>query len=141
MTFELFVAGRYLRARRKEKVISVITVISIAGVAAGVMALIISLAVNNGFRNTLQNNLLAATAHVNVLTKETAGPGIADWKALDAKLLLIPHVTAVSPVLYDETLITGSLRGKYATLKGIHVRDTGAGGFLCEDVDVRSRGE
>ncbi|HZL56193.1 MAG TPA: ABC transporter permease, partial [Bryobacteraceae bacterium] len=123
MTFELFVAGRYLRARRKEKVISVITVISIAGVAAGVMALIISLAVNNGFRNTLQNNLLAATAHVNVLTKDTAGPGIADWKALDAKLLLIPHVTAVSPVLYDETLITGSLRGKYATLKGIHVRD------------------
>ncbi len=60
--FEWFVAGRYLRARRKEKVISVITVISIAGVAAGVMALVISLAVNNGFRNTLQRNLLAATA-------------------------------------------------------------------------------
>ena len=69
-SFECFVAGRYLRARRKEKVISVITVISVVGVAAGVMALIISLAVNNGFHNTLQRNLLAATAHVNILAKD-----------------------------------------------------------------------
>ncbi len=67
-TFELFIAGRYLRARRKEKVISVITVISVVGVAAGVMALIISLAVNNGFKSTLQRNMLAATAHVKILS-------------------------------------------------------------------------
>ena len=70
-SFELFVAGRYLRARRKEKVISVITVISVIGVAAGVMALIISLAVNNGFQNTLQRNMLAATAHVNILEQRS----------------------------------------------------------------------
>ncbi len=76
-----FVAGRYLRARRKEKVISVITVISVIGVAAGVMALIISLAVNNGFQNTLQRNMLAATAHVNVLDKDP-GPGMEDWRNL-----------------------------------------------------------
>jgi lipoprotein-releasing system permease protein len=120
--FEVFVAGRYLRARRKEKVISVITVISVAGVAAGVMALIISLGVNNGFRNTLQRNLLAATAHVNILEKEP-GPGISDFAALDARLLKLPHVTAVSPVLYDEVLITGPVRGKYATVKGIYVQD------------------
>ncbi|MBM3776092.1 MAG: ABC transporter permease, partial [Acidobacteria bacterium] len=62
--FELFVAGRYLRARRKEAVISVITAISIMGVAAGVMALVIALAINNGFRGTLQRNLLGAMAHV-----------------------------------------------------------------------------
>jgi lipoprotein-releasing system permease protein len=52
--FELFIASRYLRARRKEAIISVITVISVAGVAAGVMALVIALGVNNGFRSTLQ---------------------------------------------------------------------------------------
>jgi lipoprotein-releasing system permease protein len=121
--FELFVAGRYLRARRKEKVISVITVISVAGVAAGVMALIISLAVNNGFRNSLQRNLLAATAQVNVLEKETGGPGIANWASLDARFLKIPHVTAVSPVLYDEVLVTGGGRAKYATVKGIYVEE------------------
>jgi lipoprotein-releasing system permease protein len=119
--FELFVAGRYLRARRKEKVISVITVISIAGVAAGVMALIISLAVNNGFRNTLQRNLLAATAHVNILEKE-AGAGIADYPVLAEKFRRMPHVVAVAPVLYDEVLISGPVRGKYATLKGVDIQ-------------------
>jgi len=54
--FELFVAARYLRIRRKEAVISVVTLISVTGVAAGVAALIISLAINNGFRNTLQRD-------------------------------------------------------------------------------------
>jgi len=121
VTFEFFIAGRYLRARRKEKVISVITVISIAGVAAGVMALIVSLAVNNGFRNTLQRNLLAATAHVNVLAKN--GAGIADYDALGARLKKIRHVVAVSPVLYDEALVSGPIRGKYATVKGIRPAD------------------
>ncbi|MGD0618257.1 MAG: ABC transporter permease, partial [Bryobacteraceae bacterium] len=68
--FELFVAGRYLRAKRKQAVISVITVISVVGVAAGVMALVIALAINNGFRNTLQHSLLGATAHVMILEKK-----------------------------------------------------------------------
>ena len=75
MNFSLFVAGRYLRARRKETVISIITLISIAGVAAGVMALVVSLAINTGFRSTLQRNLLSATAHVN-LEKKDVGTGI-----------------------------------------------------------------
>ena len=61
--------------------ISVITVISILGVAAGVMALVIALAVNNGFRSTLQRNLLGATAHVNILEKEP-GDGIENWREL-----------------------------------------------------------
>src|SRR5690349_20442857 len=65
--FELFVASRYLRAKRKQAVISIITVISVVGVAAGVMALVIALAINTGFRNTLQRNLLGATAHVTIL--------------------------------------------------------------------------
>src|SRR5580693_5932474 len=97
-SFELFVAGRYLRARRKEKIISVITVISVVGVAAGVMALVVSLAVNNGFRSTLQRNLLAATSAVTVLEKEP-GEGIGDWPALIERLRRVPHVTAVAPVL------------------------------------------
>lgn len=116
--FEWFVAGRYLRARRKEKFVSVVTVISVIGVAAGVMALVISLAVNNGFRNTLQDDLLKATAHVNVLKKET-GEGIADWRELTAKMRKIPHVVAVAPVLYDQVFITGPLMGKGVVLKGI----------------------
>src|SRR5580692_12488867 len=95
-SFELFVAGRYLRARRKEKVISVITVISVVGVMAGVIALIIALAVNNGFQNTLQRNMLAATAHVNILNAEPL-TGIDDWRNLVEKFRRAPHVVAVAP--------------------------------------------
>jgi lipoprotein-releasing system permease protein len=120
-SFELFVAGRYLRARRKEKVISIVTVISVAGVAAGVMALIIALAVNNGFRNTLQRNLLGATAHVNILDKEV-GEGISNWPALVDKLAHIPHVIAVAPVLYDQVFLTGPQNAKGAVLKGVDTR-------------------
>lgn len=116
--FEWFVAGRYLRARRKEKFVSVVTVISVIGVAAGVMALVISLAVNNGFRTTLQNDLLKATAHVNVVNKQT-GDGIDDWRELTAKLRRIPHVVAVAPVLYNFVFITGPQSNKGIEVKGI----------------------
>jgi lipoprotein-releasing system permease protein len=70
--FEFFVALRYLRAKRKQAVVSVITLISVVGVSAGVMALVVALAINNGFRNTLQRNLLGATAHVTVLERNCA---------------------------------------------------------------------
>jgi lipoprotein-releasing system permease protein len=120
-SFEWFVAGRYLRARRKEKVVSVVTVISVAGVAAGVMALVISLAVNNGFRDTLQRSLLSATAHVNIMKKQT-GEGIEDWRELSEKLRRVPHVVAVAPVLYDKVFVTGPLSSKEVVLKGIEIK-------------------
>ena len=82
-SFELFIARRYIRAKRKQAVISVITVISVIGVAAGVMALVIGLAINNGFRNTLQSSLLGATAHITVQEKDT-DTGIANWRELTA---------------------------------------------------------
>ena len=99
--FELFVAKRYLRARRKEAVISVITVISVLGVSAGVMALVIALGVNNGFRATLQRNLLGAMAHINVMEKNS-DYGIDNWRDMAAKIRKVPHVIAVSPALYGQ---------------------------------------
>jgi len=119
--FELIVARRYLRARRKEAVISVITAISVAGVAAGVMALIIALAVNNGFRLTLQRNLLGAMAHVSVMAKQP-GEGI-EWNGLVERIRKVPHVTAVSPALYIQGLATGPMQSTGALLKGIDVAD------------------
>jgi len=120
-TFELFVAARYLRAKRKQAVISVITVISIVGVAAGVMALVIGLAINNGFRSTLQQSLLGTTAHV-MLLNQNASQGIANWKDLEPALRKLPHVTSVSPGLYGQVLLTGPLGGAQAggaVLKGV----------------------
>jgi len=118
--FELFIAGRYLRARRKEAVISVITAISVLGVAAGVTALVVSLAVTNGFRNTLQRNLLGAMAHINVLPR-TPGDGIDNWQDMVARLRKLPHVTAVSPALYSPTFLKGPLQSKGAVIKGVDV--------------------
>jgi lipoprotein-releasing system permease protein len=66
MRFELFIAARYLRAKRRQAVIGVITAISILGVAAGVASLIIALAINNGFRQDLQQRLLGSTSHDNL---------------------------------------------------------------------------
>ncbi|MCC6856959.1 MAG: ABC transporter permease [Bryobacterales bacterium] len=116
--FEFFVARRYLRAKRKQVVISVVTAISIIGVAAGVMALIIALAINNGFRNTLQRTFLGATAHVNLMEKEP-GTGIVNWAPLAEKLRKLPQVTGVAPTLYGEVFIAGPLRSRGAILKGI----------------------
>jgi lipoprotein-releasing system permease protein len=117
--FEWFVAARYLRARRKEKVVSVVTVISVIGVWAGVMALVISLAVNNGFRDTLQHSLLNATADVNLERKDTS-QGIADWRELTAKMRTLPHVVAAAPVLYDQFVVISGPQGNgFVTLKGI----------------------
>jgi lipoprotein-releasing system permease protein len=118
--FEIFVARRYLRAKRKQSAISIITYISIAGVAAGVMALVIALAINNGFRNTLQQSLLGATAHVTIQAKDPRD-GIANWRELDPKLRQLPHVIGASPGLYGFVLLTGPLQSAGAQLKGIPV--------------------
>src|SRR5580658_3463410 len=90
MQFELFIAARYLRAKRRQAVIGVITVISIVGVAAGVASLIIALAINNGFRQDLQDRLLGSTAHVQLM--RVASDGIRDWRGLTARLEQLPHV-------------------------------------------------
>ncbi|MCU1339960.1 MAG: hypothetical protein JWO19_5541 [Bryobacterales bacterium] len=118
--FELFIARRYLRAKRKQVVISVITLISVIGVAAGVMALVIALAINNGFRSTLERNLLGLTAHVSIQEKEP-GPGIEGWEQLASKLARLPHVKTVSPALYDGGYLTGFVNGDGVQIKGISI--------------------
>ncbi len=116
--FEWLVALRYLRAKRKQTVISVITVISIVGVAAGVASLIIVLAINNGFKSTLQSSLLSATAHVSI---EERNPtfGIENWRKLIPKLRQASHVATVAPVLYDQVGLRGPLTTIGAILKGV----------------------
>lgn len=117
MRFEFFVASRYLRAKRKQAVIGVITGISIAGVAAGVAALIIAWAINNGFQQSLEHQLLGSTSHVNLL--RTMGDGIRDWRPLMARLEKQPHVLAAAPVIYEQVLISLGPRATGAVLKGI----------------------
>jgi lipoprotein-releasing system permease protein len=116
--FELFIAGRYLRAKRKQVVISVISVISVIGVATGVMALVIALAVTNGLHNTTQRTFLAATAHVMVMEKER-GPGIEGWESIAQKLAKLPGVESASPALYDATQVSTPLNSVGMSIKGL----------------------
>ena len=117
MRFELFIAARYLRAKRRQAVIGVITVISVIGVAAGVASLIIALAINNGFREDLQDRLLGSTSHVNLMRVEN--DGIRDWHLVLDRLGKAPHVVAASPAIYEQVLISRGARAKGAILKGI----------------------
>ena len=117
MRFELFVAMRYLKAKRRQSVISVVTVISIIGVMAGVCALVVALAINNGFREELERSLLGATANVNLLRSKS--DGIRDYEALTARLARLPHVVACAPALYGEVLASFRSRASGIVLKGI----------------------
>ena len=84
MRFELFVALRYLKAKRRQAVISLITLISVIGVVAGVAALVVALAINSGFREELEKRLLGATANINLL--RTSKDGISHYDELAARL-------------------------------------------------------
>jgi lipoprotein-releasing system permease protein len=117
MRFELFIATRYLRAKRRQAVIGLVTIISILGVAAGVASLIIALAINNGFRQDLQERLLGSTSHVNLLRVES--DGIRDWRSLLQRLSQQPHVVAAAPAIYEQVLVSRGPRARGAVLKGM----------------------
>lgn len=117
MRFELFVASRYLRAKRRQAVIGIITGISIVGVAAGVASLVIALAINNGFSQDLQASLLRSTSHINLLRVQA--DGIKDWRPLMDRLSKEPHVVAAAPAIYEQVLISRGPRARGAVLKGM----------------------
>jgi lipoprotein-releasing system permease protein len=117
MRFELFIAARYLRAKRRQAVVGVITTISVIGVAAGVAALIIALAITNGMRRDLQERLVGSTAHVMLM--RISADGIRDWRPLVTRLRALPHVTAAAPSLYEEVLISRGAKSAGALINGI----------------------
>ncbi len=120
-SFELFVASRYLRAKRRQAAISIITFISILGVASGVMALVIAIAINNGFRVTLQKNLLGATAHVTV-TEAVPAEGIKNWQATTKQLATLNGVAEASPALYEKVFLSSGVNNSGAILKGLDLK-------------------
>jgi len=117
MRFELFLAARYLRAKRRQAVVGVVTGISVAGVAAGVAALIIALAITNGMKRDLQDRLVDTTAHVQLMS--STNEGIRDWQPLVEKLRKVNHVVAVSPGLYEQVLVARGARDGGALIEGI----------------------
>ena len=117
MRFELFLAFRYLRAKRRQAVVGVVTAISVLGVAAGVASLIIALAITNGMRRDLQERLLGSTAHVELM--RPAADGIQNWQPLLARLRTTQGVVAAAPGLYGQVLISRGARSGGALIKGV----------------------
>ncbi len=117
MRFEFFIAARYLRAKRRQAVVGVITLISVIGIAVGVASLIVARAITNGMQRDLQERLVGSTAHVELM--RIAADGIRDWRPLLARLRELPHVTADAPGLYEEVLIARGARSGGAEIMGV----------------------
>jgi lipoprotein-releasing system permease protein len=117
MRFEWFVAKRYLRSPNRPAVLRLVTAFSILGVTAGVATLVIALAMNTGFRETLQDRLLGVTAHIS-LTRPGSG-GIHDYESLAAKVAKVPGVRTVTPAVYQTVLLTFGGQSRGVVAKGI----------------------
>jgi len=115
MSFELFVALRYLLARRKQAFISLISLISTIGVAVGVMALVIALALMTGLQGELRDRILGSTAHVYVWKTG----GIEDYKAEVSKLQEVPGVIGAGPAILGKALISSARADNFISLKGV----------------------
>src|ERR1051325_9758297 len=117
MKFELFVAARYLRAKRRQAVIGVITVISVIGVTAGVASLVIALSINAGFQKDLQDQLLGSQSHINLVRIQN--DGIENWRPLMERLRKEPRVIGVAPAMYGQVLASRAAKAGGALLKGV----------------------
>jgi lipoprotein-releasing system permease protein len=117
MRFAWLVARRYLRSPYKPAVLRLVTLFSIIGIAAGVATLVIALAMNTGFRRTIQDRLLGVSAHVN-LTRPGA-EGIEDYRALAERLSHTAGVRSVAPAIYLTVLLSGSGHARGVVMKGV----------------------
>ncbi len=122
MSFELFIALRYLRAKRRQAAVSVITGVAIAGIAVGVAALLVALALATGFREEVQDKILGGTAHLNLLKPDNSG--IAEYRALTERVGKVAGVKAAAATMYDQVLLSANERQEPAILKGVDLNAT-----------------
>jgi len=117
MRFEWFVAKRYLRSPNRPAVLRLVTAFSVFGVAAGVATLVIALAMNTGFRETIQDRLLGVTAHISLTRPGSAE--IHNYDAMAKELSTIPGVKSVTPAVYATVLMTFGAASRGVVTKGI----------------------
>ena len=125
MKFELFIAKRYLLKGRKSSFISIISLVSIIGIAIGVAALIIALSLLNGFQGDIRDKILSSTAHVMI--NNVFGEGLADYEPLIKEIRgQFAEITSAVPVVYGTVLVKGSSRQACgAILRGVDLSISG----------------
>ena len=116
MRYETFIGKRYLFSPRQDRSISVITWISIGGVALGVVALIVSTSVMNGFRTNLRNAVTGSLPHITIFAWDDA---MVNYSGLQKRLDAHPEVNGVAPYIFKQALLTGRIKPKGALLRGI----------------------
>jgi lipoprotein-releasing system permease protein len=116
MSYELFIGLRYLKAKRKQTFVSLITFISIAGVMVGVTALIVVIAVMNGFKEDLRDKILGVTSHV-VISRFDGN--ISNYQEVRAKVEEVSGVNAATPFIYTQVMISSRKAISGAVLRGI----------------------
>lgn len=116
MTFEWFVSLRYLRAKRKQKFISLISIISVLGVSVGVLALIVVLAVYTGFTEGLRDQIIGINAHILV---QRLGGSISRPEIILKEISSVQGVTAATPYIYGQALISSTRKSSGVVLRGI----------------------
>src|SRR5947199_4632081 len=123
MPYEIFLALRYLRARRSRKLARVTALAAIVGIAFGVAALIVALSLSNGFRDEMRDKILRGTAHITLMRRD--GQQINDWRALTGRIREIEGITDAAPTTYDGALLSSASGSSYAILRGLD-RDSSA---------------
>jgi lipoprotein-releasing system permease protein len=116
-SYEIFIGLRYLRAKRRNRTISLNTAVSITGITLGVAALIGTLGIMTGFKEDLQAKILGTTSHIVV--QDRTRDGIADYDALAAKVERTPHVLAATPFIYRQVMLTSPSAVQGVVVRGI----------------------
>ncbi len=116
--YEIFISLRYLKTKKRYGTVSLNTFISIAGVVIGVATSIITLAVMTGFQGYFRDKILSAMPHIVVL--EFSGSGVKDEKTLQEKVERVPHVVAVTPFIYGQSMLTAGERMQGVVVRGIN---------------------
>jgi lipoprotein-releasing system permease protein len=117
MPYEIFIALRNLRSREKRRLARVTALIAVVGIAVGVAALLVALALANGFRDEMRNKILRGTAHITVMRRD--GQSMPDYHEVAARLANIEGVTSATGTTYDGAVVVGPNGSAYAVLRGI----------------------
>jgi lipoprotein-releasing system permease protein len=136
MAYEFFIALRYLRAKRRQTAVSVITAVAVTGITVGVAALIIAQALIGGFRSNVQEKILQGTDHLNLLKEDNSG--IENYRELTGRVGRIPGVSTASATIYAPVLLSAGGQLEQAVLKGV---DTTAGRELDEFSSILIEGD
>lgn len=121
MKYERFIAERYLKSRKSNRILSFISGVSVLGIVLGVATLIVVISVMSGFSDNLKNRILGANAHI-VVNRMDVSP-IEDWRTVKQQIASVEGVTGVSPFIISQVLLTSQNNVAGSVIRGVNAAD------------------